>query len=546
MIARALLASLLCVAAASARAVDLTPEERLQNGRVNIDFQDAPLGDVIKLMAEITKKNFLYDEAVARGTVTLISPEAVPVEQAYRVFEAILRQKGFTTIDGPGGVTKIIPVRAAKESPIETVVGDRRPPNRDVYVTRLIRLDYVGVAAIAQSFRPLISKDANLIAYTPTNTLILTDTQANIRRMMTILAQIDIETYRDRLKVIPVEYADAAELVRHLQQIYRSPGRATSTPARGARARAQRAAAGAPQAIIETGGTGLAAAGQPRFIPDRRTNSIILIAPQPTIEQVEKLIRLLDYKRAGGGEIHVYRLQNADAEEMAQTLASLTQGTLRGGATATGVAAAAAAAASAVANLQGGIRVTADAPTNSLIIQASAEGFTALRDVIEALDVRRPQVMIEALIMEVNVTDGMQLGMGWLYNPGQSNAGDRTGSASFGNVSPADLIGGIIADPPTLITAILGKTVTVFRPDPDDPTGPQIPFEVPVIQAAITAAQQDQDANLISAPVLLTADNETARIVIGQNIPVLTSRIQTESTGLDGGDPFTTSQNIER
>ena len=299
----------------------------LDDGKVNIDFQDAPLADVIKLMAEITQKNFLYDEAVGRGTVTLISPRAVTIEEAYEVFESILKQKGFTTVEGPGGITKIISVRAAKESPIETVIGDRRPPNRDIYVTRLMPMQYVQASAIARAFRPLISKDANLIAYEATNTLILTDTQANIRRLMTILSQIDIETYRDRLKVIPIEFADAAQLVQHLTTIFQPQSTRSSSPTRSARARAQRGAAGTPSA--DTGG-GLSGAGQPRFIADRRTNAIIVIAPQPTIERVEKLILLLDYKRTGGGAIHVYRLQNADATEMAQTLASLTQSVRRG------------------------------------------------------------------------------------------------------------------------------------------------------------------------------------------------------------------------
>jgi general secretion pathway protein D len=529
---------LLCIAllaASAARAQTISPENRMRDGRVNIDFQDAPLGDVIKLMSEISQRNFLYDEAVARGTVTLISPEAVSVDEAYQVFESILQQKGFTTVEGPAGVTKIIPVRAAKESPIETVTGDQRAPNRDIYVTRLMSMSYVQAAAIAQAFRPLISKDANLIAYTPTNTLILTDTQANIRRMMTLLSQIDVETFRDRLKVIPVEYADAGEMVDHLRQIYQTPGSSGRGQVRSARARTQRAAAAQTVALEASGG--LAAVGQPRFIPDRRTNSIILIAPQPTIEQVEKLVQLLDYKRQGGGKIHVYRLQNADAEDMAGTLAALTQGARRSGG-ATGVAAAT--AASAVANLQGEIQVTADAPTNSLIIQASPEGFAALRDVIEALDVRRPQVMIEALILEVNVTDGTQLGVGWLYQPEQNSQDGSTSSTGFGNVTPESLIGQIVNDPPSLVTAILGQTVTVFRDIDGD--GVTEAIEVPVIQAAITAAQQDQDLNLISAPVLLTADNETARIVVGQNIPVPTTRLQTDS----GGDDFTTSQNIER
>ncbi|MBW2280280.1 MAG: hypothetical protein JRG82_06015, partial [Deltaproteobacteria bacterium] len=219
---------------------------------------------------------------------------------------------------------------------------------------------------------------------------------------------------------------------------------------------------------------------------------------------------------------------------MARTLGSLTGGSRggAGGGQGAGVAAAAAARAAAVADLEGNIRVTADAPTNSLIILASAEGFAAIRDVIEALDVRRPQVMIEALIMEVNVTDGTRLGISWLYQGSQSSATSSRGSVGFDSAgAPSDLIG--TAGQGTLVSAILGKTVDIFVDG--------VKTQVPVIQAAITAAAENQDLNLISAPILLTADNEAARIVVGQNIPVPTTRLQAADAG-----EFTTSQNIER
>ena len=520
------------------------------NGRrdqalVSMDYQDMELKDVIKAVAKFTGKNFLYDDRV-RGTVTVISETPVTIDEAYRVFESILQVKGFTTVEGPGGITKILPIREAKEAPIATVTGRGREPNRDLYITRLVPLKYVKADTIANTFRPLVSKDANVIAYAPTNTMIVTDTAANIRRIMTILSEIDVRTYQDQIKMIPIEYADAAQVAEYLQEIFSESQTQTQTARRRpTRARAQRASTQAQADAASTFG----AAGEPRFITDERTNSIIVIAPEGTIRQVERLVKLLDYKRRGTGRIHVYRLQNADSEEMAQTLSSLTGG---GGARPTAVpgraagAAAAAGQAAAVAELEGGIRITADAPTNSLIIQASAEGFAAIRDVIEELDTRRPQVMVEALIMEADVDNDQTLGAGWLARTsfGTDDTAGEFGSNTTGTAQP-NLLGPApspITDPGDFLARVVGKTVTLLVPDPANP-GAFIEQEFPVIQGFIQAAASDSDTNIIASPTLLTADNEEAQIIIGQNIPVPTSRLQ-QSTGQ--ADEFVTSQNIER
>jgi general secretion pathway protein D len=219
-----------------------------------------------------------------------------------------------------------------------------------------------------------------------------------------------------------------------------------------------------------------------------------VIAPATTIRRVEEVVSLLDYQRRGTGRIHVYRLQNADAEEMAQTL---------------------------------GVQVTADAPTNSLIIQASAEGFSTVRDVIEALDVRRPQVMVEALIMEVDISDAEAFGGGFLYQALLGGDGDgprmvigsrtETSGAGIQDVDDLNAIG-------DFASAVIGRTVTILRPLAG---GGFEEVEVPVIQGIIVARGSDQDTNIISAPVILTADNEEAQIVVGQNIPIITSRVQT-------------------
>jgi general secretion pathway protein D len=528
---------------------------------ISLNYPNADITDVIAAIAAATKKNFLYDDRV-RGTVTVLSTECIGADEAYRVFESILQVKGFTTVEGPGGILKIIPVRDAKESPIDTVPGEERVPNRDLYITRLIPLRFIKADAIANALRPLVSKDANMVEYLPTNTIILTDSAANVRRLLTIIEQIDVETYQEQIKVIPIQYADAGTLAEQLSEIF--GGQVTS--AGGAPRPVQRARRAQPTAQVPAAAdsAALGEQGQPRFITDDRTNSLIVIAPGAVIERVERTIALLDYKRRGSGRIHVYRLQNADAEEMAATLASLA-GSGGGGAiqrtSATGAlggatpAVGGAGVAGAVASFEDGAKITADAPTNSLIIQASAEGYSTIREVIEALDTRRPQVMVEALILEVDVTDSKDLGSAWLYaavsgGRGRNRTTDQidsiTGIGSAQSAAIPDLTdpNGLTSVATDFTAAILGKTISII-----DPATGAVLREVPVIQGVITAAQSNTDLNIISAPTVLTADNEEAQIVIGQEIPIPTSRLQTPTTG-GVTDPntsqFTTSSNIER
>ncbi len=513
---------------------------------IQLDFADAQLTDVIETIARLTGTNFLYDERV-RGTVTLITESKVTVEEAYLIFESILQVKGFTTVPGPGGVVKIVPVRDVKQAPIETTRGATPPVNRDLYVTRLIPLRFIRADNVVNSFRTLISQDAALISYPPTNTLILTDTMASIRRMMTILAEIDVESYREQIKVIPLEFADAAELVEHLESIFSlEPSGAGAQRPGGARRVRNTAAGGVAQPGVA--GAGLegfeGVSGEPRFIADERTNSIIVLAPRGVMDEVEKLVTVLDYKRQGTGRIHVIRLQNADAEEMSKTLSTLGQGAGGGGGGAAARLAGQAGAAAtqaAVAELAGGVKITADAPTNSLIIEASAEGVAALRDVIDALDIRRPQVMVEALIMEVDVDDNTDLGAGFLYRT-LFGSDDTFATFNFG-FPPIDPNAPAVPGFGAFAGAILGGSITIT--DPNDPTAT---ITVPVIEGLMTASAGNQNTNIISAPVILTADNEEAQIVVGENIPIPVSQVQTPATAgqVASDTDFNTSNQIER
>ena len=175
---------------------------------VHLDFSDVELPALIDTIARLTGKNFIYDDRV-RGRVTIVSPSPVTIDQAYAVFESVLKVKGFTAVPGPGGVMKVIPVRDAKEANLETINDSRPSLNRDLFVTRLIPLSYIDAESITNTIKPLVSKDASMVPYPPTNTIIITDTSSNIRRIMTILEAIDIETHREELAVIAIRHADA-------------------------------------------------------------------------------------------------------------------------------------------------------------------------------------------------------------------------------------------------------------------------------------------------------------------------------------------------
>jgi general secretion pathway protein D len=168
-------------AAASAQPAEAPPAggATVTNGDVQLDFNDVELSVVIDTIARLTGKNFIYDDRV-RGRVTIVSPTRITVQEAYAVFESVLQVKGFTTVEGPGGAIKVIPLREAKESNVETVRGEGTPPASDRFITRLIPLRYIDAEAIAETLKPLVSKDASLVAYAPTNTIILTDAATNI------------------------------------------------------------------------------------------------------------------------------------------------------------------------------------------------------------------------------------------------------------------------------------------------------------------------------------------------------------------------------
>ena len=490
---------------------------------VQLDFDDVELAAVIETIARLTNKNFIFDDRV-RGRVTIISPSQITVEQAYAVFESVLQVKGFTTVPGPGGVIKVIPVREAKESSIETVTDSSPSPNRDHFVTRLIPLKYISAQDITNTLKPLVSKDAAMVAYPPTNTIILTDSASNIRRLLKILEAIDVSSYREELAVIRIEHADAAVLGEQISTIYGAEVSSTRVSASPRRTTRRATTPRTPDAASQ-----LAPGIRVRIITDSRTNSLLVLAPAAQIRDVRELVAKLDVPIEGSGRIRVHYLKHADAEEMAQTLNAVVSGqsgpSTAGATGAVGAPGGGAQLRSTVSVLAEGITVTADPGTNSLVIQASKEAYETLRQVIDKLDIQRPQVLVEALIMEVDVTNGMALGFNALVRflgEWDVTIESATDAATRGALTGVGA--GPLGSQPFAVNAV------------GSPGDTQI-------QAILRASATDNSIDVISAPHILTSDNEEAEIRIGNNIPIVTSRLEGATGNPDG---LSTSVNVER
>ncbi|MBW2715013.1 MAG: type II secretion system secretin GspD, partial [Deltaproteobacteria bacterium] len=499
---------------------------------VQLDFNDAELTTIIDAISKMTSKNFIYDERV-RGKVTIKSPTRITREQAYAVFESVLQVKGFTTVKTPGGALKIIPVRDAKQSNIETTKTTLAPPNTDRFVTRLIPLRYIDAASITTTLKPLVSKDGSIDAYEPTNMVILTEAATNIRRLMAIMEAIDIETYQDELAIFKIKHADARTLAEQVSEIYGAEVSSSSSSSRSSSSRRSSRSTTNKSSEKSTGAPGH---DKVRLMTDERTNSVIVLAPRVQMGEVRNLIKRLDIPISGGGRIHVYYLQHADAEELALTLNSLVSGTIASPSSSARSGQGATSLAAVVQELADGVKITADPATNALVIQSSREGFETISEVIAKLDIERPQVLVEALIMEVDVTNSEDLGFTGMFRFINGNTELTTVIAP--RAAEGFMLGGPVG------AAVMGGAPLLQRFLRD--TTNEGENNGTVIDGIIRAAAGDSGTNIISAPHILTMDNEEAEIRIGQNIPIITGRTQSAGGVANATGNLATAVNVER
>ncbi|MBW6503377.1 type II secretion system secretin GspD [bacterium] len=474
---------------------------------LSMDFTDVDLPVLIKFMSEQTKKNFIFDERV-QGKITIISPRRVTLDEAYNVFLYVLQAKGFTTVS-QGNTIKIIAAREARQDPIRTGVSQGTAPAE--FITRLVPLQYLESTEVVPLVTPLVSKDGMVSAFGSSNTLMLIDSRANIDRIVTILAEVDSEGDSGILRIYPLSYALAADAAKTMASLFveGGPGAAAS-PARG-RARVGLIRPSRRVAV--------------KFLPDTRTNSVIVFASQEIHDEVADLVKKIDVPTsAGSGRINVYYLENADAEEVSKVLASLSE--KRAGAP-PAVARPGTPPPPTVkdvlsAELEGGVKVTPDKATNALIIVASANDYETLVGVIKKLDIRRRQVFVEAAIMEIDVDKALDVGVEWrgAAEAGGGQDGAVIGGANFGiQGGMNDLLAGLAAGAPFifpgsgLVAGGIGGSVIL-------PDGTKIP----AIAAVLRASQANNNLNILSSPHLLTQNNKEAEIVVAENIPFITSQ----------------------
>ncbi|MBI2341886.1 MAG: hypothetical protein HYU98_04055, partial [Deltaproteobacteria bacterium] len=370
----------------AAAEAETTPAEEL----VYLNVQDADIKDVIKQISKATGRNFIIDDKI-KGKITIISERPMTREEAYQTFLSALEVAGYTIVKGPAGVIKIVPLKDATRSPIPTHVDST--PVTDMFITRLIPLQNISAVEMSNAIKPLISAEANLFAYPATNTLIITDSGTNIDRLMKIIKELDQEGPQQVMEIIPVNNASARDVAQMVDQLFEQ----------------QKAAGGAKPAVKKAGELEEMAEVS-KIIPDERTNSIIVLASRRAIDKVKSIIQKLDRKMEEGqeGKIHVYYLKHAKAKEMAETLSTLTAGAGAAKKDAKGGGA----AGPVLAEFEGGMKITADEATNSLVITATAKDYQTLIDkVVSKLDIPRSQVYLEAVVMALTVKKNKSYGL---------------------------------------------------------------------------------------------------------------------------------------
>src|SRR5215510_3370797 len=564
-----------------------TVQDRGRDGKgttertISFNLRNADIVQVINLISELTGKSFLVDDKV-RGKVTIIAPTEVTLDEAYQIFLSVLEIQGFTIVP-QGPIIKIIPSRDVKDNPIPTATDAQHSfsPATESFVTQLVPLQYADANDIRGLLTPLVSKESSLLAYAPTNSLIVTDTVANINRLLKIITALDVEAPSAIFKVVMLKFAQAEQIANALRSAVEGltgaggPDAGTGAPT-GAEA--------APPPGVQPAARGRrpaqASAGQraqrgPRIVPDARTNSLVLIATRADMSTLEDLIAKLDVRTPEGrGQIHVYYLQYANAEELAQVLTaqageitrtlsptttpSTGPPTTPGGLPPTtpgGLPPTTSTLGTQTTRRQGvvggttplGISIVADKPTNSLVITAPPEAYVLIKEVIQKLDVRRSQVLVETLIAEVTLNKVQNLGVEWraINSPdGTQVFASSTGSAQTGLLNATlGPIGGsstgstsASTNPLAGLTSLasqgfligLLRTITIQT----DPSNPNSTVQILNIPLLLRAFQGDTDVNILSTPNLVTTDNEEAEIIIGEERPFLRSE---QSTPLSGG-----------
>ncbi|HSC67285.1 MAG TPA: type II secretion system secretin GspD [Cellvibrio sp.] len=489
-----LLATLMGMSCSSLAQVQAQPADAQGETRWAVNFNDTDIQEVIKSIAGLTGKTFIIDPKV-RGPIKVINTKPLNAKELYELFLASLDVHGFTAVES-GNIVRIVMNRDARNLPIPT---ENNVTNKDdLYITQVIPLKNTSAAKILAALRPLVPQYGHLTTYEPSNALIITDTRANVARMNELVVQLDKigVTHTD---VIPLRYANAADVVAMLTQLEKpDPNRGMTT-------------------------------SPPVIVADKRTNAIVISGDDLTRQRLKLLVDDLDRPQSKNNNVRVEYLQYAKAEDVAKVLSGMMQ-SLGQSKPAEGAPANATPPA-----------VQADEATNSVLITADVDTMDTMLSIIESLDIRRAQVLVEAIIVELSSGNDKALGVEWMYRSDDYGFGASTNAGAISKVgataldmeangsttdSLAKLAGGVASIP--------GQIFGVGR------LGGSTDFV-----AVLKMLQTDDSSNILSTPNLLTTDNTEASILVGEQVPFKTGSFSgtTGGTGDSGSgfsSPFTT------
>jgi general secretion pathway protein D len=445
---------------------------------ISVNFEQVDIRTVLKTIGDITGINFVVDDSVS-GTVTMMSPTKIRLEDLYEVLESILEVRGYAAVPSEN-LVKIVPRADAVKRNLQVRVGSdpAEIPKSDSIVTQIIPLSYADAAEVSQIVQPLLAEGSQMATYPRTNSIVITDTCSNIHHIATIIQKLDVAGSQEQVTVFGLEYASAEVLSEQITRIMEKHKSASSQAIRNRNT---------PQ--IET---------EIKILPDVRTNSLVVVANAQDTVMIDGFIAQLDIQRPmGTNNVHVVYLKNGQAVDVAKSLTDALSNLKIAGAL----------------EAKQQIHVSADEGTNALIIAASAQDFEVLADIIDKLDIFREQVFVEMLIMEISEDSLKKIGIDWATIDQSVDGSSRVfGATNFGpRVDFAS-------------STLEGLAVGIWRG-----SGTNVR-----IGSMLHALEKQSGINILSTPHILTSNHNKAKIIVGESRPfVIKSRIT------EGTDPLT-------
>jgi general secretion pathway protein D len=513
------IAATLTLACLLVSATPAAPQPKPQEGAtITPNYKDADLSQIIQAVGEVTGKNFIIDPRV-NAKVTMLSSTPMSPQAFYEAFLSVLQVYGYVAVPA-GKVIKIVPNTDLRQLPANDLPNSVSSSSDEI-VTQIVTLKNVSAAQLVPMLRPLVPTYGHLAAYPGGNMLIISDRASNVSRVVRIIERMD-EAGDEPIEVIPLHNAGAADVVKIVNSL--------------------------------NSGVGAEGGAIAKVIADDRTNSVLLTGERSARLRLKALIINMDTPMASGGDVQVRYLRYADAEKISEKLKG--QATASAKAQGGPPAANPASAGGGGSNVDASVTIWADVATNALIITAPPKIMKSLMGVIDKLDIRRAQVQVEAIIVEVDVNKSSNLGVQWLlFGQGSSTVPAGVINLPGTGTSIVDLAAAVLGvtqgTTSTTTTTVPGVATTPSISSSTVGTGAtigvgRIANSGVSFAALIQALRSDGSSNIISTPSLITMNNEEAEVKVTQEIPLITGSFSSTTASVAGTtSPFQTIQREE-